>query len=171
MNDQSRPGIFRAIWPPEPTSNAPIGNRLHRLPSRGPAHLLLLLAATGLVLTLLPAAVLAAMSLHAPLPAIVTGLVAAAMLTLLLRAWVRGTYVNDQGYLVRRMLASQRGRWVDIRAVTRERGRLVLLRADNRNVTTQVGTGTLDTLLRAEAADMAMLRLQDLWAAGRISTS
>ena len=167
MNEEPPPAVFRTLWPPEQASNAPSSHRLSRLPSRGPWQILLLLAATGLVLTLLPSAILAAMSLGEPLPAVSTGLMSAGALSLLMRAWVRGTYVNEQGYLVRRLLNSQRGRWIDVVEVHQERGRLVLKRVDARNVATQVGPRTLDTLLRPEAADMAVLRLMDLWLAGR----
>ncbi len=172
MNEEPRPAIFRTLWPAEPASDAPIHHRLTRVPTRGPLHLALLLTATGLLLTLLPAAILAALSLDDLTFTAGTALLGTAMVLLLLRAWVRGTYVNDHGYIVRRIFSDQRGRWIDIATVHQERGRIfwdriVLHRTDGTPIITQVGTRTLDTLLRPEAADMAVLLLRDLWAQAR----
>ncbi|MFM8350742.1 MAG: hypothetical protein ACKN9D_06700 [Actinomycetales bacterium] len=177
MIDEPRPAIFRSLWPAEPASDAPIDHRLDRMPTRGPLHLVLLLAATGLLLTLLPAAILAALSLGDLTLTVGTALLGIAMVLLLMRAWVRGTYVNAQGYIVRRIFTDRRGRWIDVVNVHQQRrsifgdrifgDRIVLDRTDGKQIVTQVGTRTLDTLHRGEAADMAVLRLTDLWTQAR----
>ena len=165
MSQPARPAIFRSVWPPEPHVDAPTDTRLARLPARGPVHLLLLISMTILVLSLLPSLVVAGAASSAatwPLPswpAIVGALLGAAALALLLRAWGRGTYVNHHGYLVRRLLRSERGRWSELSTVDEQHNRLVLVRATGASIRTHVGRRTIDTVFRPEAADMAMLRL------------
>lgn len=164
-NDETGSAIFRWLWPPGQATDAPLTRHRERLPARGPLALALLVPLTVFILATLPALVLAAVATGGWLAALTSCLLTALLVAGLLRAWGRGTYVNHRGYVIRRLLTSDRGQWADVVRIRVDRGCLVLDLTNRRTLRTQAGPRTLDTLFRPEAADIAELRLRDLWQA------
>ena len=97
-----------------------------------------------------------------------------AVLILVLRGWVVGTYVNDDAVSIERLFVRTTVPWADVASIevrecrcwflglpviTRARAALVV-QADGTRHRTHISTTSPDLWLRPEAFDMAVLRLQ-----------
>lgn len=163
MNREHPRPIFGFLWP-QPDPNAPVDDayeqvRLVRVPGRGPLRIAMLVAATvGLTLltgTALTAAIGTAWPLLIPVAALI-----ATFLVLLLRSWSLGTYVNDAGIAVQRLLRTDSARWTDVSEVMDESGLVIVTLRSGRWFSTHISRRSLDLIGRAEAYDMAKLALQ-----------
>ena len=155
--------IFGFLWP-QSDPNAPLDDayrqvRLVRVPGRGPLRIALLIAATAGLTALTGSAITAAIGTSWPLLIPVSALIAT-FLVLLLRSWSIGTYVNDTGIVVQRLLGTSATRWADVREVMDESGHVVVTLRSGQRVSTHVSRRSLDLLGRAEAYDMAKITLQ-----------
>ena len=161
MSEQPKP-VFGFLWP-KPDPSAPVDaayeqTRLVRVPRMGVVHGFLLALLTVAVAVLFGAQLLAAVG--GPLwVMLATSALVAVIGLLLARAWVVGTYVNDAGFVVRRMLSATRGQWSEVRAVDDDGARVRLVLADGTWVRTHVARRGLDILGSAEAYDAARLAL------------
>jgi hypothetical protein len=182
MNRPQRPLLW-FLWPrPDPNSpvdGAYVQGRLVRITPRGPVRIALLLAGTILTTLLAGTAVIAAVSAPFSAGALLGAGVAASTVALLLRGWVVGTYVNDQGIVIDTLLRRTRITWADVTAVEWQAARTPLLGLplpipgersvvhDRRGFTfpTHVYTSSPDLLWRPDALDMARIRLEN-WAKG-----
>ena len=161
-NDRHRP-IFGFLWP-QPDPNAPVDDkyeqvRLVRLPSRGPLRLALLVVGTIGLTVLTGTALTAAIGTSWPLLFPVSALIAT-FLVMLLRCWSIGTYVNDAGIAVQRLLRTDSARWTEVRDVVDESGLVIVTLRNGRRFSTHIGRRSLDLIGRAEAYDIAKLALQ-----------
>ena len=89
----------------------------------------------------------------------VSGLIAS-FLVLLLRCWSVGTYVNDAGIAVQRLLGTDSVRWAQVREVMDESGLVIVTLRDGRRLGTHISRRSLDLIGRPEAYDMAKLAVQ-----------
>ncbi|MDA3021797.1 MAG: hypothetical protein O2943_03885 [Actinomycetota bacterium] len=157
--------IFWFLWPQEKT--AVDGDfrqiRMLRIPARGPWRLILLVAATLLLVMLGGVAIMG--SAGAGLfPVLLTGAVLASALLVLLRGWSIGTYVNDAGFAIRRMFTSTIGSWSSVVNTDRTDGQVVLHLVDGSTVSTHIARNSLDTWLRPSAYDAATISIEN-WSA------
>lgn len=185
MSQPPRRPVFWFLWP-RPDPHAPVDGddeqvRWVRVTRPGPWRLAFLLPVSVLVVTLLAALVPAAAQATQPVERVAVlvaaGLASGAVLVLLMRAWVVGTYVNDRGVKVAGTWRTTVVRWHDVSAVYRGSGsarllglpvrrvavRVDLVRTDGSVVPTHVTSVSPDLLGRPEAFDMAALRLQRWW--------
>jgi hypothetical protein len=153
--------IFGFLWPDrsEPLDHNAHQRRMVRIPGRGPLRLLTLMTATVGVVALSGSVLLAASGVG--WIAVVFGAFVVASLTVVvLRAWVVGTYVNDDGFAVQRLFRADVGPWRDVWSVEDDDGRIVLRLVTGVRVPTHIARRGLDLLARPTAYDMAALRFQ-----------
>lgn len=158
--------IFGFLWPErdEPVDDQARQRRMLRVPSRGPLRLVVLLAAT-LGIVFLSASVFLAAAQVGWVMVLLGGFVVASLTVLVLRAWVVGTYVNDDGFAVQRLLRANVGPWRDVWAVNEVGGRLVLHLVNGERIPTHINRRGLDLLGRPTAFEMAALRFER-WRSG-----
>jgi hypothetical protein len=92
------------------------------------------------------------------LTATITGAVLATAAVLLLRVWGAGTYVNDAGFVVRRVASGRAGRWREVTEITVGRTRVIIHTVD-RSIPTNVARWSLDILGRQQAYEAEADRL------------
>ena len=163
MNRDHRRPIFGFLWP-QPDPNAPVDDayeqvRLVRVPGRGPLRIAILVAGTVGLTLLTGTALTAAIGTSWPLLIPVAALIAT-FLVLLLRSWSIGTYVNDAGIAVQRLLRTDSARWSDVSEVMDESGLVIVTLRSGRRFSTHISRRSIDLLGRSEAYDMAKLSLQ-----------
>jgi hypothetical protein len=129
------------------------------VPNRGPLRIALLVVGTAGLTMLTGSALSAAIGTSILLLIPVSALIAT-FLVLLLRCWSVGTYVNDAGIAVQRLLATDSARWAQIRDVMDESGVVIITLRDGRRIRTHISRRSPDLIGRAEAYDMAKLALQ-----------
>ena len=164
VNPGQRRPVFWFLWP---KINGPVDSeyrqvRLLRIPARGPWRLVMLIGATwGLVIG--SAALLLAAS-TAPLPLLFAiGATLATAVLALLRGWVVGTYVNDEGYAIRRISCTNSGRWEAGNRVSIIGSTAFIIRRDGSLVATHISSRSLDLWLRPVAFG-ASVDLLERWA-------
>jgi hypothetical protein len=182
VNDGPRKPVFGFLWP-APDPNAPVDAAYRqvrgvRILPRGPVRIGALVLATALVVIALGSALMAAMTTAVGLVPLLTAAIMATALVAVLRGWVVGTYVNDDGVTIETVLRRTTVSWKDVRAVTVRPAPCPVLGvpvrvtsqrafvdcADGRTLATHVYATSPDIWLRADAFDMAALRLER-WAA------
>lgn len=138
-----RQPLLGFLWPsspPSPVDGAARQERWLRIPPRGPWRWAFLVASSLAWLSLLASAVVSLV----PMPSVLGAALAVAVLlptgALLLRGWAAGTYVNDRGIKVSRVLSTTFIPWGDVIAV----------RAD------EAHCGWLGTPLRARAGSVSI---------------
>lgn len=153
--------IFGFLWPDrnEPLDHDAQQRRMVRIPGRGPLRLLMLIASTIGVVALSGAVLLAA-SQVGWVAVIFGGFVVASLTVVVLRAWVVGTYVNDDGFAVQRLFRADVGPWRDVWGIEEHDGRIVIHLATGARVPTHIARQSLDLLARPTAYDIAVLRFQ-----------
>ena len=153
--------IFGFLWPDrnEPLDDDAKQRRMVRIPGRGPLRLLTLIAATIGVVALSGSVLLAAAGVGWVV-VILGGFVVASLTVIVLRAWVIGTYVNDDGFAVQRLFRADVGPWRDVWRIDDHDGRIVLQLVTGARVQTHIARRNLDLLARPTAYDIAALRLQ-----------
>lgn len=112
---------------------------LTRIPPRGPARLALLLLGTLGWVSLAGSMMLAGIGQPPALLALI-GAVLATTLMGVMRAWTLGTYVDDEGFVIRRFMTTRRGRWSAVEAVDVGRARVVLQSQDAAGGVTSIRT-------------------------------
>ena len=155
--------IYGFLWPRAdpraPVDEGYVQVRLIRVPSRGPMRIILLVAGTVGLMMLTGSALSAAVGTSWLLLFPVSALIAT-YLVLLLRCWSVGTYVNDAGIAVQRLLGTDSARWAQVRDVMDESGLVIVTLRDGRRLRTHIDRRSLDLIGRAEQYDMAKLALQ-----------
>jgi hypothetical protein len=177
MTEPRKP-LFGFLWP-KPDPQAPVDGayrqvRRVRVTGRGPIRLATLLVGSVL-LTIVAGAIVMASLLTAITPTtVVGGAVVATGIVLVLRGWVVGTYVTDEAVTVETTWRRTTVPWTAVRAVTTQEGRApflglpvpvrstrsIVTTTDGRELPTHVFSCSPDLWLRAEAFDMARLRLE-----------
>lgn len=158
---QRRP-IFGFMWPdraPAALDGDYVQERLIRVPARGVASLAALSLSTLLLVSVAASAIIAAAA-TSWLLVIPVSVILATATVLMLRAWTVGTYVNDAGIAVQRLLRTVSARWDDVDAVYEDAGRVIVRTHGGRAFDTTIALRSLDILGRHEAYDMAKLQLQ-----------
>lgn len=153
--------IFGFLWPDrnEPLDHQAQQRRMVRIPGRGPIRLLTLIAATLGVVALSGSVLIAAAGVGW-VAVMFGGFVVASLTVVVLRAWVVGTYVNDDGFAVQRLFRADVGPWRDVWGIDERDGRIVLQLVTGARVPTHIARRSLDLLARPTAYDIAALRLQ-----------
>jgi hypothetical protein len=186
MSEPQRRPIFWFLWP-RPDPHAPVDGdvrqtRWVRVCRQGPWRLAMLVPLTLLAVSLAASVVLAVATtggetMQRIAVLVVVGIVTGLGLALMLRAWVVGTYVNDHGAKVSRLVSAVAVPWSRVDAIHRGPGRALLFgllwRTDAVRVDLVLDDGTVlpthvtsvspDLLGRPEAFDMASLRLVRWW--------
>lgn len=157
---QQRP-IFGFLWPTrvQALDGAAEQRRLIRINGRGPLRVLLLIIVTLATAALVGTVLLAAASVGWPL-IVMSAFVCATVLVLLLRGWVVGTYVNDDGYAIQRLFGADVGVWRNVYRVQPHNGTWYIVLLDGTELPTHISVRNIDLLGRQQAFDMAGLRLQ-----------
>jgi hypothetical protein len=177
MTEPRKP-IFGFLWP-KPDSDAPVDGayrqvRRARITPRGPIRLATLLIASAVVAMAGASLMMAALTTAVSVATVIGGALVATAIMLILRGWVVGTYVSDDAVTVETTWRRVTVPWDDVRAITTERcrspflglpvhvasTRSVLTLADGSTLPTHVSSCSPDLWLRAEAFDMASLRLE-----------
>jgi hypothetical protein len=177
MNEPRRP-VFWFLWP-RPDPNAPVDGayrqtRRVRVTPRGPIRIALLLLGTFVMISTTGSLVMASFDTGLSPLTVIGSAISASILALVLRGWVVGTYVTDHGVTVETTWRELAVPWDEVRSIsdTPTRApflglpirttvpRSVIHTHDGRVVGTHVYTTSPDLWLRAEAFDMARLRLE-----------
>lgn len=177
MTEPRKP-IFGFLWP-KPDPDAPVDGayrqvRRVRITPRGPIRLALLLGGSTVVAMAGASLMMAALTTAVSATTVIGGALVATAIALILRGWVVGTYVNDEGVTVETTWRRTRVPWTAVRAVTIEPGtapllglplpfpsrRSVVTTTDGVVLPTHVYACSPDLWLRDEAFDMASLRLE-----------
>lgn len=180
MRRPQRP-LFGFLWP-SPDPHAPVDRdyrqtRLVRITPRGPLRLLLLGVGTIVTVFLLTAALLTAIASPMSAATFVAAGIAATCVALVLRGWVVGAFVNDDGVVVDTLLRRESIPWTSVAAVDcREDGarllgtplrvpgrRIILIATSGQTHETHLSSTSLDLLWRPEAFSIAQERLES-WA-------
>lgn len=179
----TRKPIFGFLWP-RPDPHAPVDGayrqvRPVRVSRRGPVRLLALLALTLAVAAVAGTVLGAGLSAGFSWPVVVGAAVVATGIALMLRGWVVGTAVTDDALVVESVWRRRVVPWREVLALDLVegpcpllgtpipvRGTRVVARTAAGPLPTHLYTTSPDYLGRAEAWDMAVLRLQR-WRAGR----
>jgi hypothetical protein len=153
--------IFGFLWPDrdEPVDHQARQRRMVRIPGRGPLRLVSLVAATLGVVGLSGAVIIAAIDVGW-LTVVLGGFVVATLTVIVLRAWVIGTYVNDDGFAVQRLFRANVGPWRDVWRIEESDGIIVMHLVTGERVPTHISRRGLDLFGRPTAYDMAALRMQ-----------
>jgi len=177
MNEPRKP-LFGFLWP-KPDPNAPLDDafrqvRKVRITPRGPLRIAALVVATAGMVTTTGSFMLAAVTAGLSPTTLIGAALTATLLVAILRGWVVGTYVTDEGVSIDRTWVRHAIRWEDVAGVDcREQAspflglplrtpsmRSSLLLVDGRVVPTHVYATSPDLWLRPEAFDMARIRLE-----------
>lgn len=180
MKRHQRP-IFGFLWP-APDPHAPRDDdyrqtRRVRITPRGPIRLLVLALATVMTVFLLTAALLTAIAAPLSAATFLSAGIAATCVGLVLRGWVAGTYVNDDGVIVETVMRRRSVPWTAVERVACLDGRarllgtpvqvpgrrVVVLTASAETIDTHVQSTSPDLMWRPEAFDIARERLEN-WA-------
>lgn len=177
MTEPRKP-LFGFLWP-KPDPQAPVDaqarqDRLVRITPRGPFRLALLIVGTALAA--ICAGSILMMALTTPLtPLTILGAaITGTALVLVLRGWVVGTFVNDDVVRVENTWRRLDCAWSSVASIDDVAGqwpllgtpvhvpahRVVITTQEGRTLPTHVCSTSPDLWLRAEAYDMARLRLE-----------
>jgi hypothetical protein len=152
--------IFGFLWPGDPPEkdHAAQQRRLIRIPARGPLRMTVLVVATLLLVLLTGTLVLAGFAHLFLLIAI--GMVIATFTVLLLRAWSVGTYVNDDGIVLQRILGADVAPWRDVHDITVDPdGGVRIILYTGQQYRTHISPRSLDLIGRREAYDIAVTQV------------
>lgn len=177
MTEPRKP-IFGFLWP-RPDPDAPVDGayrqvRRVRITARGPVRLATLLIGSAVVAMAGAALMMAALTTAVSLATVIGGALVATAIALILRGWVVGTYVSDEGVTIETTWRRSTVPWAAVRSVSTQPCRAPLLglpvpvasvrsvvtTTDGVELPTHVYASSPDLWLRAEAFDMARLRLE-----------
>ncbi len=177
MSEPRKP-VFGFLWP-KPDPNAPVDGayrqvRRVRITPRGPVRLAALFLASVIVVMASASLIMAALTTAVSAATVIGGALVASAIVLILRGWVVGTYVSDEAVTVETTWRRTTIPWTSVRTVATESCRAPFLglpvrvgstrsmvtTTDGSTVPTHVYGCSPDLWLRAEALDMASLRLE-----------
>ncbi len=177
MNEPRKP-LFGFLWP-KADPNAPVDDayrqvRKVRITPRGPLRLAGLAIATTVMVTTTASFMMATVAAGLSATTLIGAALAATLLVAILRGWVVGTYVTDDGISIDRTWSRDVIPWADVAAIDCEEEpapflgmpvRVTTLRssvrlASGRRIPTHVYATSPDLWLRPEAFDMARGRLE-----------
>jgi hypothetical protein len=177
MSEPRKP-IFGFLWA-KPDPDAPVDGayrqvRRVRVTPRGPIRIAALVVSTLVMISATGSLVMAAFGTGFSPLMLVGSAAAATILALVLRGWVVGTYVTDAGVTVETTWREVSLPWDQVRSISVRTTpspflglpvrtsveRSVVETTDGRTVGTHLYATSPDLWLRAEAFDMARLRLE-----------
>jgi hypothetical protein len=177
MSEPRRP-LFGFLWP-KPDPHAPVDAeyrqvRPTRISPRGPIRLGGLIVGTLVTAMTAGAIIMGGVIGGQVLPAVLAGALTATAIVLILRGWIVGTFVSDESVRIETTWRRRDVPWSDITAVSVDRSscpflgaplrmtatRAFLVTASGERVPTHVYALSPDYLLRPEAFDMALMRLE-----------
>ena len=153
--------IFGFMWPkdPERKDGQAQQRRLIRIPARGPLRVAGLIAAT-LALVMATGTLIGAGVQHWVF-LIMASAVIATFTVLVLRAWSVGTYVNDDGVVIQRMMRAEVAPWRDVQRVGVDpSGRVRVLLWSGQSYGTHIAPHNVDLIARDEAYRIAIARIE-----------
>jgi hypothetical protein len=175
---EPRKPIFGFLWP-KPDPAAPVDGayrqvRRVRISPRGPVRLATLVLGSVAVTMVAASLVMASLTTTVTLATVAGGALVATAIVLILRGWVVGTYVNDEGVTIETTWRRTSIPWSSVRTIATQQGpapflglpvrvpsqRSVVTTSDGTTLPTHVYACSPDLWLRAEAFDMARLRLE-----------
>lgn len=163
MTTEFRRPIFWFLWPQPDPRAAVDGNfvqvRPVRIPGRGSIRVVLLGLVTAGIVILSGTAIMAAIATSWLLLIPVSALIAT-FLVLNLRAWSVGTYVNDAGIAVQRLLGTRNARWTQVQSVDDINGHVMVTLRDGQVFSTHIARFSTDLLGSSERYDIAKLALE-----------
>jgi len=169
MSSPQRKPIFGFIFSPRPDRAGAGQLRWIRIPARGPARLVLLLAAT-LTAASVAGAVLFALASVRSLTGLALGTLVIVsslpLVALLVRGWVVGTYVNDGGVKICRWWSTTHVPWLSVNSIDSQftfAGERLLLDTDFGPVATTMSSRSPDVWGRGETWLIARDRLRQWW--------
>jgi hypothetical protein len=177
MTEPRKP-IFGFLWP-KPDPDAPVDGayrqvRLVRISPRGPVRLATLVLGSIVVTMVAASLLMASLTTAFTVATVAGGALVATAIVLLLRGWVVGTYVNDDGVTIETTWRRTSIPWASVVTITTQSGpapflglpirvtsqRSFVTRTDGTSLPTHIYACSPDLWLRDEAFDMAQLRLQ-----------
>lgn len=153
--------IFGFLWPKDPDKKDGQAQqrRLIRIPARGPLRLAGLIAAT-LALVMATGTLISAGLQHWTLLLMASAIVAT-FTVLVLRAWSVGTYVNDDGVVIQRMMRAEVAPWRDVQSVGVDpAGRVRVALWSGQSYGTHIAPHDVDLIGRDEAYRVAVARIE-----------
>jgi hypothetical protein len=176
MTEPRKP-LFGFLWA-KPDPLAPVDDdyrqvRPVRVTGRGLVRVAALVLLSALTVTLVGSALMAALVTGELIPTLIAAAVCATLTFLVLRGWIVGTYVSDDAVRVETTWRRRELPWNEVTAVVDDPGRTpflglplrvrgrrsVLHTKAGERISTHVYTSSPDLWPRAEAFDMARLRL------------
>lgn len=115
-----RKPIFGFLWPagdPGPLDEHAVQTRWIRICGRGPWRGAALIVLTAVVVTVVSGAIAVALTQPSWSTLTLSIIITAPLIALLARAWVAGTYVNDRGIKVSRVMRTETVPWRAVRDV------------------------------------------------------
>jgi len=156
VTPQARKPLFGFLFAPKPATPGAGQISWLRIPARGPWRLAVLIISTLLLASVLGTALLSLAASRTPGSVTIGVLALLAMVPivfLVARGWVTGTYVNDSGVRVVRIVRSDFAPWPIITGVdvtqTGRRQRLIIETSEG-PIDTTIGSFTWDTALREQ---------------------
>ena len=184
MSEPRKP-IFGFLWP-SPDPDAPVDGayrqvRRVRVTGRGPIRIAVLVAGTAVLVVTTGTLMLAAVTTSLTPVTVLGSAISASALVLILRGWVVGTFVNDDGISIDTTWRRTALPWTDVEGIEtapepcpflglplRVRAERSAVRTvDGRVLPTHVYATSPDLWLRPEALDIARLRLEHWLPEGR----
>jgi hypothetical protein len=180
MNEPRKP-IFGFLWPaPDPTAPVDVAYRQVRrvrITNRGPIRIAALVVGTLVLISATGSLLMAALTTSLSATVVVGAAISATLLVLILRGWVVGTFVNDDGLTIETAWRRIRVPWSQVAAVRTVEvpspflglpiplrcARSVVECSDGRVLATHAYESSPDLWLRSEAFDIARIRLEQ-WA-------
>lgn len=178
MSEPRKP-IFGFLWP-QPDPHAPLDadarqRRRVRIAGRGFIRVASLIVLTALTVSAMGSALMAGLASGFTIESLVGSALSATLVVLVLRGWVVGTYVNDDGISIETTWRRVALPWSEVKAVHTEPARAPFLglplptrsiccfvtRADGTELKTHVYACSPDLWLRPEAFDAARIRLEN----------
>jgi hypothetical protein len=177
MTEPRKP-IFGFLWP-KPDPQAPVDDRYRqvrrvRVCGRGPIRIAALVVGTLVLISLTGSLIMTALAISVSLLTVAGAALSASALVLVLRGWVVGTYVNDEGLSIETTWRRVTVAWPDVAAIDCAPARApflglplrttvlrsVVRTADGSTLPTHVYESSPDLWLRPEAFDMARIRIE-----------
>lgn len=153
--------IFGFLWPKDPDrkDGQAEQRRLIRIPARGPLRLAVLIAAT-LALVMATGTLISAGLQHWSFLVMASAIVAT-FTVLVLRAWSVGTYVNDDGVVIQRMMRAEVAPWRDVQSIGVDpAGRVLVVLWSGQSYRTHIAPHNIDLIARDEAYRVAVARIE-----------
>lgn len=176
MSEPRKP-VFGFLWP-KPDPDAPVDEAYHqvrpvRVVGRGLIRVIGLVLLSAITVVFVGSALMAAFVTGDLIATVIAGAIGATLTFLVLRGWIVGTFVSDDAVRIETTWRRREIPWREVASVDDAHGqvpflgspvhvagrRSFLVMRSGERIATHVYTSSPDLWLRAEAFDMARLRL------------